>query len=139
MLGPHPYVRLLAMLALTATASTLSGCGSAIVREWQSLYTVAGGELNRLVAYDDGTAKVTLFATTTGTPDVWTRFVFGGTWVEDDYTFVFELTCREGPCNGDDFQLRCQVIDEDNGKTWKLDCVGNNKWANYPFSWQEVL
>ena len=129
----------LTLSLLGAAAVTLVGCGPAIVREWTSLYSVADGQLNRLEATSDGKASATIYATRGSTPGVWTQLGFNGTWREEDYVFVFDLTCTSGPCDGDDLQLRCVVIDEENGKTWKLDCTGNNKWQNYPFFWQEVL
>jgi hypothetical protein len=124
---------------LAMAVGALGGCGSAIVREWTSLYTVADGQLNRLEAKSDGTATATLYATTAATPGAWTQLSFKGSWREEDYVFVFDLACVSADCDGDDFQMRCVVIDEENGKTWKLDCTGNKKWQNYPFFWQEVL
>lgn len=136
-LAPPSLVRLIAPLAVAAAG--LPGCNYAIERDWESLSKLGNGEYNRLSAYTDGTADATLHATSAATPGVWTKFYFEGTWVEDGDYFRFDFTCKKGPCNGDDFDLLCQIIDENNGETFKLDCDANNKWKNYPFSWQEVL
>ena len=117
----------------------LSGCNSAIERDWESLSLLGNGAYNTMAAYTDGTADTTIYATTSATPGVWTKFYFEGNWREVDDQFLFDFRCMKGPCNDDDFSMRCDLVDENNGETFKLDCVANGKWKNYPFNWQEVL
>ncbi|MBM4359000.1 MAG: hypothetical protein FJ096_12920 [Deltaproteobacteria bacterium] len=117
----------------------LPGCNYAIERDWESLAKLGNGEYNRLAAYTDGTADATIYATTNATPGTWTKFYFEGTWQEADDEFVFDFQCKKGPCGEDDFDMRCDIIDEEINQTLKLDCFANGKWKNYPFNWQEVL
>lgn len=123
--------------ALLALAGT--GCSAAIERDWESLAPLGNGELNRLSAYTDKTADATIYATHANAPNTWIGFYFEGTWVEQNDAFFFTFSCKKGPCDGDDLELRCEIVDENNGETFKLDCGATGKWKNYPFSWQEVL
>jgi hypothetical protein len=126
-------------LTLGLAALILPGCTYAIERDWESLAKLDNGEYNRMSAYTDGTADATIHATTPGTPGSWTKFYFEGTWEEVDDEFLFEWSCKKGPCDADDFGMRCDIVDEEINKTLKLDCVANGKWKAYPFNWQEVL
>jgi hypothetical protein len=117
----------------------LTGCSYAIERDWESLDTLGNGQLNRLSAYTDKTADATVYATRASDPNSWTKFYFEGTWAESNDYFVFDFACKAGPCDADDFRMTCQIIDENNDQTFKLDCEADRNWKSYPFSWQEVL
>ncbi len=116
-----------------------NGCGYAIERNWESLSRLENGQLNELAVFADKTADTTLYAVRPSAPSTWTKFYFEGTWFEENDFFHFSFACKNGPCSDADFELKCQLVDENKGETFKLDCNANGQWKDYPFNWQEVL
>ncbi len=124
--------------ALFSVLST-AACSAPIEGNWISLHKLGNGEHDKLAVNSDKTADATVFATPPNDPSSWTKFVFGAAWQAAGPDFDFDMKCKQGPCNGDDFSMSCEIVDEHNGEVYKLDCKANNKWTNYPFDWQQDI
>jgi hypothetical protein len=123
-------------LTLVAALLAVAGCKSVVVGDWQSDTELANGRRNELSVSSDGSAEATIFATPDNAHDTWVGFAFEAEWEQDGDEFDFLMECDQGPCDGNDFKMECQVIKEEEDGDEKLDCNGAAKWTNYPFDWE---
>jgi hypothetical protein len=135
--------RLLLSLLLPA-ALALAACDAPVVGSWQSDVKLTDGTRNMLAVNSDLSGDAKIHATPANNTLAWVsfRFNFTGTESEDGMSWRFYMSCASstsGPCNGDDFKMDCQVVDEGTGAPIKMECEGNNRWAPYPFDWEEVI
>jgi hypothetical protein len=127
---------LLRLLLLVAVA----GCASSPIEgNWISVRKLGNGQFNALAVFKGNTADATIHATPSSSPNNWVKFYFEASWSRVGDGFDFQMTCKKGPCDKDDFRMSCQVIDENNGEVYKLDCKANNKWQDYPLDWQQDI
>ncbi|MEZ4437527.1 MAG: hypothetical protein R3B72_00435 [Polyangiaceae bacterium] len=115
------------------------GGGPAVLGDWESDKRLENGEKNELELNEDYTGEAMIWATPASNPTLWTQFRFEVAWGFEGADYNFDLNCIEGPCNGDDFDMDCNVFLVDNGdgsESEKLDCEGDKKWASYPLQWE---
>ncbi len=132
-------VRFLLLFAAALAAFLLVGCDAPIVGDWRSDKKLGNGERNKLHVWDDYTGQALIYATPTGDPSAWVKFTFDLDWEDETEEFDLHMDCDTGPCDGDDFTMECEVVDEGDDTVLKLNCQGNKKWANYPLDWEEEL
>jgi hypothetical protein len=122
-------------LALLACLLPLTACHAPAVGFWESDSKLGNGERNKLQLYDDLGGKAEIWATTCETCNDWVEFKFDVEWEEQGTEFDLDMECSKGNCDGSDFKMECEVIEEDSGEE-KMDCKGDGSWSNYPFDWQ---
>ena len=124
------------LLSAVAIATLLAGCEAPIVGFWRSDKKLENGKHSELDIYSDGTGEAVIWATPSADRTVWSKFKFDVAW--EDFTDVFDLNldCKSGPCEGADFYMACEVIEEDSSGEDKLDCDANRKWKSYPMQWE---
>jgi hypothetical protein len=130
--------RVLALLV--PAALLLAACDAPVVGDWRSDNQLTDGSRNTMSVDGDlaGTAK--FHATPANDTGAWVRFEFDftGKEADDGMSWRFSMSCSSGPCNGDDFKMNCQVIDEGSNSPVKMKCTGNARWTGYPFDWEQV-
>jgi len=134
-------MRISKLFASSVLLVLATGCGGLpVAGDWESDKKLSNGEKNTLDVYDDFTADAKIYATPTSDPTTWVRFEFDVDWytLETDGQYRFDLTCSDGPCDGDDFTMECNLIEieSDGAKLQKLDCNGESKWDHYPLQWE---
>jgi hypothetical protein len=129
---------LLVPLAVIATL-LLVGCEAPIVGDWRSDKKLGNGKRNKLHVWDDYTGQAIIYATPAYDPLTWVKFDFDIAWEDETEQFDLHMDCDDGPCDGDDFTMECEVVDEGDDKTIKLNCKANKKWKDYPLDWEEDL
>lgn len=127
-------MRLLTSILLAGCALASVACTSPVSGKWRSDKTLGNGEKNKLEVFDDNKADATVHATPSGDPNAWVVFEFKANWEDQGEEFEFDMNCKGGPCNGDDFKMDCEVIDTDSGD--KMDCTADQKWSRYIFNWE---
>ena len=127
------------MVAALAASFLLGGCDAPIVGDWRSDKKLANGERNKLNIWSDYTGNAIMYATPAYDHTTWVKFKFDVVWEDETEEFDLKMDCRSGPCDGDDFTMECQVIDEGDDQLLKLGCDGNKKWSDYPLDWEEWL
>jgi hypothetical protein len=123
-------------LAFLAAALVLGGCSSPVEGNWQSDTELGNGRRNEMSVSADGTAEATVFATPKDDRGNWVRFEFEAEWQQDGSEFDFDMECKVGPCDGNNFKMECEVIEEEADGDEKLNCAGSVKWQEYPFDWE---
>lgn len=123
-------------LGSLALLLSLSACSSPIVGFWESDSKLGNGQRNELDIFDDNTVEAEIYATTCKECEDWVKFKFEGDWEEFDLEFELDLECQEGNCDGADFKMDCEVIEEEGSGEEKMDCKGDGLWENYAFDWQ---
>ena len=116
------------------------GCGSPLVGEWDSDKKIGNGKDNNMFIFSDATGEATIYAAPSGLeadPATYQRFEFDIEWTEVGSYFELEMDCSEGPCDGNDFTMECEVIRLDDDRE-KLDCDGDKNWKGYVFNWERV-
>lgn len=118
-----------------------AGCGSnPVLGEWESDRTLSNGKKNDLDVFEDYTGEAKIYATPLSDPNAWVRFEFDVAWEDfGNGEYEFDLDCVEGPCDSDNFDMDCEVLEvenDDGEKLHKLDCEGDRKWADYPLQWE---
>lgn len=113
----------------------LCACDAPVVGFWESDAKLGNGKRNKLEVRSDLTGDATIWATTCTACTDWTEFKFDVEWEDQGFEFDLEMDCDDGPCDGANFKMECEVIEEDDG-TEKMDCKADNSWASYPFDWQ---
>ncbi len=124
------FVLLSGLLLLT------SACDAPLVGNWESDSKLDNGERNKLEVFGDFTGEAEVWATSCRSCNDWTEFKFDFDWEEDGTEFDLEMDCDDGPCDGADFKLECEVIEEEGSGEEKLDCKGDGLWESYPFDFQ---
>lgn len=122
-------------LTLLAAALVLTGCSAPVIGDWRSDQELGNERHNTLSVYDDLTAEAVIFATPKNDLGYWVRFDYDADWEDLDDEFDFDMECKEGPCEGEDFTMSCQVLESDDGVEM-LDCEGEDRWQDYPFDWE---
>src|SRR5437773_12410350 len=103
------------LLCLTAW-----GCHAPITGDWTSLDQLGNGQKNQLAVSSDNSGDAVVFATPENNHAQWVRFHFSASWRASDTNFDFQMRCDGGPCNDDDFEMDCQIVDQKNGESNKL-------------------
>jgi hypothetical protein len=116
----------------------LFACGAPVVGEWESDSKLGNGKRNELTLFDDESGEGTIYATPASDPAAWTTFEFEVEWTDNVDQFDLEMKCDKGPCNGDNFDMECEVIVPDDGTVDKLDCKAEGKWSKYPFDFERL-
>jgi hypothetical protein len=129
------------LLGLLLPASlALTGCDAPVVGKWQSDVKLTDGTRNEMTVDSDLLGEAHIHATPATNTVGWVsfNFEFTGSESEDGMSWRFKMSCVTGPCNGDDFKMDCQVVDEGTDQPLKMECTANNRWAPYPFDWELV-
>jgi hypothetical protein len=114
----------------------LTACDAPVVGLWESDAKLGNGERNKLEVIDDTTGDAKIWATTCAECADWVRFKFDFDWEDQGLEFDFKMECKDGPCDGADFKMECEVIEEEGTGEEKMDCKGDGDWASYAFDWQ---
>jgi hypothetical protein len=118
------------------TAMLATGCEAPIVGYWRSDKQLENGKHSTLDIYSDLTGEAMFWATPSVDHTAWNKLKFDVSWEDYGDQFDLNLDCTGGPCEGADFFMTCQVIEEDPGGDEKLDCEANRMWKNYPMQWE---
>ena len=135
-------MRIPKLLSAACLLALATGCASQpVIGDWESERRLGNNEKNKLEVYEDFTGDAEIWATPISDPNAWFRFEFEVAWWKEDGAgqYGFDLNCTEGPCNSDDFDMDCELIEIENDEgapLQKLDCEGEKKWENYPLQWQ---
>jgi hypothetical protein len=114
----------------------LVACDAPAVGTWESDAKLGNGKRNKLELLSDYTGSATVYATTCTACTDWTDFKFKVEWEEDGAEAVdLDMKCKSGPCDGNDFAMECEVVEEEDGAE-KMDCKANGNWDAYPFDWE---
>ena len=123
-------------LGAVATAMVVGGCEPPVVGFWRSDKELDNGKHNELDLYSDLSGEALIWATPSNDKGNWSKFEFDVVW--EDLTDVFDLNldCTSGPCDGADFYMACEVIEEESSGEEKLDCDANRHWKDYAMQWE---
>lgn len=102
---------------------------------WESDGKLGNGERNKLEVRSDLTGEAEIWATTCTACNDWVEFKFDVEWEDQGLEFDLDMECDKGPCDGANFKMECEVIEESDGAE-KMDCKGDGSWKGYAFDWQ---
>ena len=132
-----------ALALLVPAAFALVACDAPVVGSWESDVSLSPpppwGTRNKMTVDSDLVGDARIYATPSSDHAAWSslKFEFEGSEADDGLSWRFAMSCVSEACNGDDFKMDCQVIDE-GGDPLKMKCSGNHKWGAYPFDWEQV-
>lgn len=135
-------MRVLELCSAACLLALATGCASdPVLGDWESDRRLSNGEKNKLELLEDFTGEAEMWATPLSDPNAWFRFEFEVEWWQEEGSgqYGFDFDCTEGPCNSDDFDMDCELIevdDDEGAPLQKLDCEGDEKWGDYPLQWQ---
>ncbi len=132
-------MRSLLLFLAMIVALHLVGCDAPIVGDWRSDKVLGNDKRNKLHVWSDNTGQAIIYATPASDPLNWVKFNFDIEWEDFTEEFDLHMDCNDGPCDGDDFTMECEVVDEGDDKVLKLNCNANKKWEDYPLDWEEDL
>jgi len=123
----------------------LSGCGPAVIGEWESNERTKG-EANRLTVEAEFAASASIFIlrTVQGREEA-QAFAFDVTWEErrEGESYSFDLVCAESPYSGgceeeDDFRMVCDLEGDDENQL-ACEARDNMRWEAYTgLAWHKV-